>query len=66
MRELEASEIALVDGGVAPLVVAAVVVGALGMAAIGAAVYGVSKGCSATAQVQETGVKVEIDCRATK
>jgi len=63
MRELDANEIALVDGGVAPLVVAAVVIGVLGIAAIGVAAYAAYNDCSASVEVGKDGVKLELDCK---
>lgn len=67
MRELDAGELMLVDGGVAPLVAVAVagaVAGAvLGAAAIGVVAYAASKGCSASAEMGESGVKVQVDCK---
>jgi len=64
MRELVAEEVSLVQGGVAPLVVGAVVVAVVAVAAIGTVAYGVSKGCSGSAEVTDKGVKVEVNCKA--
>ena len=64
MRELDANEIMLVDGGAGGLAIAVVVVGAvLAAAAIGVVAYAASKDCAASAEVNEKGVKVSVDCK---
>ncbi|GEM_PF-2801394 len=63
MRELEIHELALVDGGVAPLVVGLVVVGVLGLGALGIVAYAAVNNCTASAEVGKDGVKVEVDCK---
>ena len=64
MRELDVNEIMLVDGGAGGLAVAALAAGAiLAAAAIAVVAYGASKGCEASAEIGEKGIKVSVDCK---
>jgi lactobin A/cerein 7B family class IIb bacteriocin len=64
MRELTQMELEQVDGGVAPVVVVPIVIGVVVLAGLALLAYGVYNDCSGSLELNEQGLKIEVQCPA--